>query len=97
MSAIESLAIQPNVYYTVEEAAQLLRVSKQAVLRLLHSGKARGVKIGRQWRILGAALLDLSAQEEETEAPLVRDWLAASIPSLMEVWDNEEDAIYDQL
>lgn len=97
MSAIESLAIQPNVYYTVEEAAQLLRVSRQAVLRLLQSGKARGVKIGRQWRILGAVLLDLSVREEETEISLVGDWLAASMPSLMEVWDNEEDAIYDHL
>jgi excisionase family DNA binding protein len=52
MSAIESLAIQPNVYYTVKEAAQLLRVSEQAMLQLLQSGKAPGVKIGRQWRIL---------------------------------------------
>jgi excisionase family DNA binding protein len=97
MSAIESLAIQPNVYYTVEEAAQLLRVSRQAILRLLQSGKAQGVKIGRHWRILGAVLLDLSVREEETEMSLVRDWLAASMPSLMEVWDNEEDAIYDHL
>jgi hypothetical protein len=55
------------------------------------------VKIGRQWRILGAALLDLSAHEEETEASLVHDWLAASTPSLREIWDNEEDAVYDQL
>ena len=97
MSAIESLAIQPNVYYTIEEAAQLLRVSRQAILRLLRSGKARGVKIGRQWRILGAVLLDLSVREEETEISLVRDWLAAYMPSLMEVWDNEEDAVYDRL
>lgn len=97
MGTVESLAIQSNVYYTVEEAAQLLRVSRQAVLRLLQSGKAQGVKIGRQWRILGAALLDLSAREGETEISLVRDWLAASMPSLMKVWNNEEDAIYDHL
>jgi excisionase family DNA binding protein len=97
MSTIESLAIQPNVYYTLEEAAQLLRVSRQTVLRLLRSGRAQGVKIGRQWRILGAALLELSAREEESEASLVANWLAASIPSLAEVWDNEEDVVYDQL
>ncbi len=97
MSNMESLAIQPNVYYTVEETAQLLRVSPQAVLRLLRSKQARGVKIGRKWRILGGALLDLAAREEETEATLVADWLGASLPSLREVWDNEEDAIYDQL
>lgn len=97
MSGTEPLAIQPNVYYTVEETAQLLRVSPQTVLRLLRSRRARGVKIGREWRVLGEALLDLSARQEETETSLVADWLSASRPSLREVWDNEEDAIYDQL
>lgn len=97
MSITESLAIQPHMYYTVEEVAQLLRVSRQTVLRLLRSGRTHGVKIGRQWRILGAALLDMSAREEETETSLVHEWLVASVPALREVWDNEEDAIYDQL
>lgn len=97
MRNIESLGIQSNVYYTVEEAAQLLRVSQQTVLKLLRSGKARGVKIGRQWRILGKALLDLSAREEDAETSVVSDWLKASMPSLSEVWDNEEDAVYDHL
>jgi excisionase family DNA binding protein len=97
MSNTESLAIQPNVYYTVEEAAQLLRVPRTAVLRLLQSGRARGVKIGRQWRILGAALLDMSIRDEESEATHVADWLAASTGALTELWDNAEDAVYDKL
>lgn len=61
----ETLAIQPNVYYTVEEAAQLLRVSQRNVLRMLRSRQTRGIKIGRQWRILGANLLDLSFESPE--------------------------------
>jgi excisionase family DNA binding protein len=93
----KSLAIQPNVYYTVEETAQMLRVSPRAVLRLLRSKRTRGVKIGREWRILGGDLLNLSIREEEPEASLIADWLGASLPSLREVWDNKEDAIYDQL
>lgn len=32
---------------------------------------------------------------EETAATLIIDWLAASTSSLREVWDNEEDAVYD--
>jgi excisionase family DNA binding protein len=92
-----SLAIQPNVYYTVDEAAQLLRVSPKAVLQLLRSRRALGVRIGQEWRIPGGILLDLPARAEETEAAMVADWLNASLPSLREVWDNEEDAIYDQL
>ena len=94
---MDTLAIQPNVYYTVEEAARLLRISRQAMLRLLRTGRARGVQIGRQWRILGAALLDLSGPPQEDEGALVAEWLEASKPSLEEVWDNEEDAVYDQL
>ena len=97
MSAIETLAIEPNVYYTPEEAAQLLRVSEKDILEMLQSGRARGVQIGEHWRILGAALLDLSALEQENDATLVRDWKGASLPALMEVWDNEEDAVYDDL
>ena len=33
----------------------------------------------------------------ETEAALVADWLTASRASLVEVWDNDEDAVYDHL
>jgi excisionase family DNA binding protein len=97
MSTYDSLAILPNVYYTVDETAHLLRVSQRSVLQLLKSGRTNGIKIGRQWRILGAALLDLSYHQKETEAELVADWFAASTPSLEEIWDNEEDAIYDDL
>ena len=97
MSTLASLAIEPNIYYTVEESAQLLRVSSQTILSLLKTGRMRGVMIEQDWRVLGAALLDLTAQEQETEASLVSDWLAVSSRSLKEVWDNEEDAVYDQL
>ncbi len=61
MNSTEMLAIQPNIYYTVDETAHLLRVSRSAVLRLLGSREAHGVKIGRGWRVPGAALLDMSA------------------------------------
>lgn len=97
MSTLESLAIEPNVYYTVEESSQLLRVSQPSILSLLESGRVRGIKIDNDWRVLGAALLDLTAQEQATEATLVSEWLAVSSRSLKEVWDNEADAVYDNL
>ena len=37
------------------------------------------------------------AGDVETEGALTADWLAASTSSLQEVWDNEEDAIYDHI
>lgn len=36
-------------------------------------------------------------EDTKSEATLTRDWLAASTPSLQQVWDNEEDAVYDHL
>ncbi|GDY07202.1 MAG: DNA-binding protein [Planctomycetota bacterium] len=92
-----SIAIEPNVFYTLDEVSQLLRVSRAAVLRLIKSGQAPAVQIGRQWRVLGATLLNLGDPQDELESGQVRDWLAASNTALREVWDNEEDAVYDQL
>ena len=97
MSALESLAIEPTVYYTVEEAADLLRVSPHEVLSLLESGRIHGLRIDHGWRVLGSALLDLTVPEETSESSHVSEWLAVSARSLKEVWDNEEDTVYDQL
>ncbi len=97
MESPNSLAIQPNVYYTVEETAHLLRASQPSVLKLIRSGQVRGVKLGREWRILGGELLDMGARPEDTETGLVADWLEASKRSLAEVWDNDGDAVYDKL
>lgn len=92
-----TIAIEPNVFYTLDEVAQLLRVSRAAALRLIKSGRAPAVQIGRQWRVLGAALLNLGDAHGESESEHVRDWWAASNKALQEVWDNEEDAVYDTL
>ena len=42
------------------------------------------------------SLAVLPMPEHETEASMVADWLRASTSSLLQVWDNEEDAVYDQ-
>jgi hypothetical protein len=97
MNIIESLTIEPNVYYTKEEVAQLLRVSHQAIVSLLEAGKLPGMNIDGEWRVLGAVLLDLPSHMQESEASLLSDWLAVSARSLKELWDNEEDSIYDQI
>lgn len=96
MISLKSLAIEPNVYYTVPETANFLRTSQEEVLSLLESGRIRGVRIDHDWRVLGSALLNLTVQDQESESHQVAEWLAVSTPSLKEVWDNEEDSIYDQ-
>ena len=99
MSSTETsqLQIHPNVFYTADEVASLLRVPRRAVGRLLENGTARGVRIGRHWRVLGSDLLQLARTEEPTDAPLVQGVTRLSEPAFARVWDNEEDAAYDSL
>lgn len=92
-----SISIEPNVFYTPDEVSQLLRVSRAAALRLIKSGQAPAVQIGRQWRVLGASLLNLGYSQYESEEDQIRDGLALAERTLREVWDNEEDAVYDHL
>ncbi len=92
----DPLEIRPNVFYTPEEVAKLLRVSRRSVTELLEKGIARGIKIAGRWRILGNDLL-LLTREERGDAELARAWTRLSEPSFARVWDNEEDSIYDRL
>ncbi len=93
----QHLTVQPNVFYTAEEVAALLRVSLEDVLLLLESGVARGLKIGPHWRVLGNDLLQLPQQEEVTDDQIRNALMRLSEPILSRVWDNEEDALYDHL
>ena len=56
---MQNLEINPNTYYTPDEVAIMLRISRQSVRMMLESGLTRGIKIGRNWRILGRDLLQL--------------------------------------
>ena len=93
----QELEIRPNTYYTLEETAALLRVSRGSIRELLESGVARGIKIGRHWRILGRDLLQLPEAEEMSDIELTRSLLRLSEPAFMKVWDNDEDSVYDGL
>ena len=56
--------IQPS-YMTVNEAAAMLRVSRDTICRQIEGGKLRAFKIGRQWRI---APCDLDALTHQPKA-----------------------------
>jgi excisionase family DNA binding protein len=91
------LEISPHIYYTPEETAALLRVSRRSILQLLESGAARGVKIGRHWRILGKDLLELPEAENMPDRQFTRSLMRLSEPAIAKVWDNDADAAYDEL
>ncbi len=94
---IQNLEISPNTYYTPDEVAIMLRVSRRSVQNLLDAGLARGVKIGRNWRILGSDLLQLPRADEIADAELTCSLMRLSEPAFMQVWDNDEDSVYDAL
>ncbi len=41
----------PSHYLTIAEVAQVLRVSKMTVYRLVHSGEMPAVRFGRSYRV----------------------------------------------
>ena len=94
---MQNLEISPNTYYTLNEVAIMLRISRKSVQNLLDAGFARGVKIGRHWRILGRDLLQLPRADEIADAELTRSLMHLSEPAFMKVWDNDEDSVYDEL
>ena len=48
----------PKVY-TPAEVAEILKIPEQYVIRLIRSGQLRAFRVGSEWRVTEAALLDL--------------------------------------
>ena len=94
---LPDLEISPNIYYTQDEAAAMLRVSRHTIERLLKTGLANGIKIGRQWRILGSELLQLPQSNQHSDDILRASMVRISEPAFARVWENDEDAVYDSL
>jgi excisionase family DNA binding protein len=53
-------------FYTLREAARILRLSERTVRQLLQSGEVYGHKLGGQWRIPDAEMARLRASREGT-------------------------------
>ncbi|MBF0581537.1 MULTISPECIES: helix-turn-helix domain-containing protein [Corynebacterium] len=47
-----------GIYLTVAEVAELMRVSKMTVYRLVHSGELPAVQVGRSFRVHEKAVED---------------------------------------
>lgn len=54
--------VAAEVLYTKEQAAEILNVSPLTLGNWLRSGKIRGVKLGRVWRIPESALDEVARQ-----------------------------------
>ena len=52
-----------GLYYTPEEIARVMRVSRESVRRKLRLGEIEGVRFGRKWRVPRKEALRLLGEE----------------------------------
>ena len=87
-------------WFTIEEAAEYLCVSKRTIYKLTQEGRLPAFRIGRErHRRFRKEDLDkvprLGKDTENVESLLTLR--AAVDPVLAEIWDNEKDAAYDRI
>ena len=87
-------------WFTVEEAAEYLCVSKRTIYKLTKEGRLPAFRIGQE-RHRRFRKEDLDKVPRPGEAIRTAEGLlkltAKSDPVLAEVWDNERDAAYDRI
>lgn len=87
-------------WFTVEEAAEYLCVSRRTVYKLIHDGRLPAYLIGQErHRRFHREDLDRVPQARiGSKRPDISTTLSAlTDPVLAELWDNEKDAIYDRV
>ena len=88
---------QPRkVWYTIDEAAGHLAVSKRTVQHLIRDGQLTAYRLGRggHRRIRSEDLDSDMHRDDSFDLPFVT---AKDDPVLAELWDNYQDSVYDQL
>jgi excisionase family DNA binding protein len=87
-------------WFTVEEAAEYLCVSRRTIYKLTEEGRLTTFRIGRErHRRFRKQDLDKVPRRggEIANVEALLKLSAKADPVLAEVWDNDEDAAYDRL
>ena len=86
----------PQDWYTIDESAGYLRVSRRTVYQLIHDGQLAAYRVGagghRRFR-----RDDLERVLRQDDSTSIDTMTAAADPVLAELWDNEQDAEYDSI
>ena len=88
---------QPRkVWYTLDEAAGHMSVSKRTVQHLIKDGQLPAYRVGRggHRRIRSE---DLDSAMHRDDGLDTASMTAREDPVLAELWDNDQDSVYDQL
>lgn len=87
-------------WFTVDEAAEYLCVSKRTIYKLTEDSRLPAFRIGRErHRRFRKEDLDKVPRpaEDTADSAVLLALTASSDPVLAELWDNERDAAYDQV
>ena len=89
-------SLESQQWYTIEEFANYLRVSTRLVYQLVQDGQVTAYRVGngghRRFK-----REDLDSVMHREDEPDIRVLTARNDPVLAELWDNDQDSIYDQL
>ena len=87
-------------WFTVEEAAEYLRVSKRTIYKLTEEGWLPAFRISkerhRRFRKEDLNKVPRSSKEIKATKGLL-ELTAKSDPLLAEIWNNDRDAAYDRI
>jgi excisionase family DNA binding protein len=87
-------------WFTVEEAAEYLCVSRRTIYKLTKEGRLPAFRIGKErHRRFRKEDIDKVPRpgEEIANVDMFLKLSAKADPVLAEVWDNEKDAAYDRV
>jgi excisionase family DNA binding protein len=87
-------------WFTVQEAAEYLCVSRRTIYKLTKEGRLPAFRIGKErHRRFRKEDIDKVPRpgEEATNLEAFLKLSAKADPVLAEVWDNEKDAAYDRV
>lgn len=87
-------------WFTIEEAAEYLCVSKRTIYKLTQEGRLPAFRIGRErHRRFRKEDLDKVPRlgEDTKNLATLLTLTARADPVLAELWDNDRDAIYDRV
>jgi excisionase family DNA binding protein len=94
------LMVITKEWFTVEEAAEYLCVSRRTIYKLTKEGRLPAFRIGKErHRRFRKEDIDKVPRpgEETTNLEALLRFSAKADPVLAEVWDNEKDAAYDRI
>ncbi len=86
----------PQDWYTIDESAGYLRVSRRTMYKLIKAGQLAAYRVGMAGH-RRVKREDLERVMMPEEVGSVDAMTAAADPVLAELWDNEKDAAYDNL